>query len=62
MFDYDTLYKFLMDEDYWGRKETGFLGVMGHFAWSEEKAGELASEYENYVRLLQYYKESRRAK
>lgn len=62
VFDYDTLYKFLMDEDYWGRKETGFLGVMGHFAWSEEKAGELASEYENYVRLLQYYKESRRAK
>ena len=62
MFDYDTLYKFLMDEEYWGRKENGFLGVMGHFAWSEELAEELASEYETSVRLLQYYKESRKVK
>lgn len=59
VFDFDTLYKFLMDEDYWGKKEPGFLGVMGHFAWSEDKAVELAAEYENYVRIIQYYKESR---
>lgn len=62
VFDYDTLFKFLMDEDYWGRKENGFLGVMGRFAWSEENAEELASEYENYVQILQYYKETRRVK
>ncbi len=56
-FDYDTLYRFLMDEEYWGRKEPNFIGAMGRFAWSEELASELASEYENYVRLLEYYKD-----
>lgn len=56
IFDYDTLFKFLKDEDYWGKREDGFPGVMGQFAWDEENAEELASEYENYVRILQYYK------
>lgn len=58
-FDYDTLFKFLQDEEYWGEKESGFLGVIGRFAWSEENAEELASEYDNYVRILQYYKKTR---
>ena len=60
IFSYDTLYEFLKDEDYWGKKDDGFLGVMGSFAWSEEKASELALEYENYVRILQYYKNTRK--
>lgn len=59
VFDYDTLYRFLMDENYWGKKEPGFIGVMGHFAWDEEHAGELASEYDNYVRILQFYKDKK---
>lgn len=59
MFDYDTLFNFLIDEDYWGRKEEGFLGVIGHFAWDKENAQELAMEYDNYVRILQYYKRTR---
>ena len=56
VFDYDILYRFLKDEDYWGKKEPGFLGAMGNFAWDEEHAGQLASEYDNYVRILKYYK------
>jgi len=48
-FDYDTLYRFLMDEDFWGRRNPNFLGAMGKFAWNQELAGELAEEYENYV-------------
>ena len=59
VFDYDTLSKFLQDEEYWGKKEKGFLGVIGQFAWSEENAEELASEYDSYVRILQYYKKTR---
>ena len=59
VFDYDTLSKFLQDEEYWGKKEKGFLGVIGQFAWSDENAQELASEYDNYVRILQYYKKTR---
>lgn len=59
VFDYDTLFEFLQDEDYWGKKEQEFLGVIGHFAWDEELAEKLASEYENYVRILQYYKRTR---
>ena len=59
VFDYDTLSKFLQDEEYWGKKEKEFLGVIGQFAWSEENAEELASEYDNYVRILQYYKKTR---
>ena len=35
------------------------IGVIGCFAWSEENAEELASEYDNYVRILQYYKKTR---
>lgn len=62
VFDCDTLFKFLMDEDYWGKKEKGFFGVMGHFAWDEQNAEELASEYESYVQILQYYKKTRQGK
>ena len=59
IFDYDTLLEFLQDEEYWGKKEKGFLGVIGQFAWDEENAEKLASEYEDYVRILQYYKNTR---
>lgn len=58
-FDFDTIFRFLMDEEYWGKKEPGFLGAMGRFAWDEEHAGELATEYDNYVRLLRYYKDKK---
>lgn len=56
VFDYDTLYRFLIDENYWGKKDPSFMGVIGHFAWDEKHAEELASEYDNYVRFLKYYK------
>ena len=56
MFDYLTPYKFLQDESYWGKKEEVFLGVMGHFAWDESHADQLASEYEKSCEILQYYK------
>ncbi len=56
-FDYDTLYRFLMDEEYWGRKDPNFKGAMGRFAWGQELASKLALEYENYVRFLNYYKD-----
>ncbi len=59
-FDYDTIYRFLMDEDYWGKKEPGFIGAMGQNAWDEEHAVELATQYDNYVRLLKYYKNQKR--
>ena len=49
-----------MDDEYWGKKETGFLGCMGHFAWDERHAAELASEYDSYVRILEYYKNWKR--
>ena len=59
MFDYSTLAEFLQDEDYWGTKDSDFLGAMGHFAWDEDHAYQLASEYENACVLLQYYKRTR---
>lgn len=59
MFDYSTLANFLQDEDYWGKNPDGFIGVMGNFAWDEEKAFELAAEYENLCEVLQYYKKTR---
>lgn len=59
IFDYDILFGFLTDEEYWGKKDPDFLGAIGQFAWDEEKGAELASEYENYVRILQYYKKTR---
>ena len=55
-FNYDTIFRFLMDEDYWGKKDPSFIGAMGHFAWDEVHAEELATEYDNYVRFLKYYK------
>lgn len=59
MFDFSTLADFLQDESYWGKKDPGFLGVMGSFAWDEDHAYQLASEYENACMLLQYYKKTR---
>ena len=59
MFDYMTLYKFLQDESYWGKKDDDFLGVVGHFAWDETRAEQLASEYEQACEILQYYKKTR---
>ena len=56
VFDYDTLFRFLVDEEYWGKKSQGFIGAVGHFAWDEEHAEKLATEYDNYVRLLKFYK------
>lgn len=59
MFDYSTLASFLQDENYWGEKPDGFIGVMGKFAWDEEHAYELAAEYENLCEVLSYYKKTR---
>ena len=59
LFDYSTLASFLQDENYWGKKPDGFIGVLGNYAWDEEKAYELASEYESLCEILLYYKEKR---
>ena len=56
VFDYDTLANFLKDKDYWGTKPDGYIGVVGKYAWDENKAYELASEYEILCAILQYYK------
>ena len=55
-FDFDTICYFLMDEDYWNKKKSNFAGVMGRYAWDEEQAVKLATQYDNYVRILKYYK------
>lgn len=59
MFDYSTLANFLQDETCWGKKSDDFIGVMGDYAWDEEHAYELASEYENSCEILRYYKKTR---
>ncbi|NFL36791.1 hypothetical protein [Clostridium botulinum] len=59
IFDSTTLANFLQDESYWGKKDDDFIGVMGEFAWDEEQAWELASEYEELCGILKYYKETR---
>jgi hypothetical protein len=59
MFDYSTLASFLQDETYWGKKSDDFIGVMGDYAWDEEHAYELASEYESLCEILCYYKKTR---
>ncbi|NFO10948.1 hypothetical protein FDB29_07460 [Clostridium botulinum] len=59
MFDYSTLANFLQDENYWGKKPDGFIGVMGKFAWDKEQAYELASDYDNLCEVLSYYKKTR---
>lgn len=59
MFDYTTLANFLQDETYWGEKPDDFLGVMGSYAWNEERANELAAEYEDLCEILVYYKKTR---
>ena len=57
--DFDTIYRFLMDEDYWGKRTPEIGRAMGHFAWDEEWAGKLATEYDNYVRILKFYKDKK---
>jgi len=59
MIDYDTLAKFLHDEVYWGKKPDGFLGVMGKYAWDEEHAYDLASEYESLTTFLLFCKDKK---
>lgn len=59
IFDYSTLASFLQDETHWGKKPDDFIGVMGSYAWEEEQAYELATEYENLCEVLRYYKKSR---
>lgn len=56
IFDYSTLSDFLSDESYWGKKPDDFIGGMGRYAWDEEKALELASEYESLCEIVEYYK------
>lgn len=53
--DTETLFKFLQDEEYWGSNTST---VIGSSAWSEEKAGELALQYEQACSVLLYYKEN----
>ena len=59
IFDFTTLSLFLQDEDYWGKKDPEFIGVIGRFAWDKDSAEELASEYEAACSILQYYKQTR---
>lgn len=59
IFDSTTLADFLQDESYWGEKSDEFIGVIGKFAWDEEHAYELASEYEMLCEILQYYKKQK---
>lgn len=59
MFDATTLANFLQDENYWGKKSNDNIGVIGDFAWSEEKAYELALEYESLCGILEYYKKEK---
>lgn len=59
VFEYSALANFLKDEAYWGTKQEGFIGAMGDYAWSEDKAYELADEYSAAVEVLQYYKKTR---
>lgn len=59
IFDYSTLADFLQDEIYWGEKSEESIGVIGDYAWDEEHAYELASEYEHACEILQYYKNIR---
>lgn len=59
MFDYETLARFLQDESYWGKKETGNFIGMGSSAWDSKHAYELAGEYESACSILNYYRETR---
>jgi len=59
VFEYTALANFLQDEAYWGAKPKDFIGAMGDYAWSEDKAYELADEYSTAVDVLQYYKRTR---
>ena len=59
VFDYSTLATFLQDINYWGEKPSNFSGVMGKFAWDEISANKLASQYDEAISILQYYKNSK---
>ena len=49
VFDYQTLYRFLKDEEYWGNTDD-------EYAWSEEWASKLAEDYVSAIDILTYYK------
>lgn len=53
--DYNTFCRFLTDGDFW--RERGLESTQS--TWSDENAEELAMEYDNYVRFLQYYLNSK---
>ncbi|MCM1167466.1 MAG: hypothetical protein NC401_15785 [Ruminococcus sp.] len=57
--DSTTLCNFLQDKDYWHEKPNNFIGVVGSFAWDDEKAYELSIEYEMLSEAMQYYKDKR---
>lgn len=59
MIDASTLATFLKDEDYWGNKPDGYIGVIGKYAWDEDKAYELALEYESLCEIIEYYRRTR---
>ena len=59
IFDGSILARFLQDESYWGKKQDGFTGVIGQYAWDEEQAHKLAVEYETLSAFLIYYKRTR---
>lgn len=53
-FDPSLLQRFLQDEDFWGKKDSW---VMGKSAWSQEKASELALQYESLYEAMAFCKE-----
>ncbi|PKM53576.1 MAG: hypothetical protein CVV00_11845 [Firmicutes bacterium HGW-Firmicutes-5] len=59
MFDYTTLADFLQDKEYWGPKLNDNIRVLGDYAWEEDMANDLASEYENACEILLYYKKNK---
>lgn len=58
IFDYDTLLRFLMDKSFWGGKTDLTTSVIGRSPWNENQAEKLAREYDDYVRILEYFIEN----
>lgn len=59
LFDYYTIKNFLMDDGYWGKRNTNSPNEIGSGAWNEEQAEELALEYVQCTNLLMYYRRTR---
>ena len=59
LIDYNTLADFLKDETYWGKRPKNYIGTIGDYAWNEDTAYKLASEYEILSEFLLYYKKTR---